>query len=108
MKALILRKTYYLTKGQFNLYQLICEKLKANNPITFDDAKDIFVSKVARDVDKGIVYWENYRLVDGKTEYFREPMNKWAFKARVGQWLVISIGALVMKGALKVIPAINL
>lgn len=115
-RGLILRRNYHLTKGQVGLYELVCKKLKTQEPITFNEAKDIFINKVARDVRNGIMYREDYHFIkietDGKIErkikWFSRPMTDWEIKNRVSLWLVNGIGSLVLKGALKVIPAIEL
>lgn len=114
-KSLSIIRRPNLTNGQKDLYALIVDKLNGNEPIYFLEAKDIFIKKVCKQVYDGIPYCFNIyanRYVDDSGEVnFKggyEPMTEDEVTKRVLLWLTSNIGALVLKGYLKLIPQIEL
>lgn len=109
-KALSIIKRPNLTGGQTDLYDLVVSKLKDDAPITFMEAKSIYLTKVCRDIRNGIPYYWNAwkRNEAGETVGGAEPMTEYDLTRRVLLWITANIGALVLKGYLKVIPMIEL
>lgn len=106
-----------LTKGQSALLKSIRKCVEGGTSISWDIIVDIFynnVNKVARDSR----YIGSYLDGTGRYEYFNvdikkayEAQNsKWQYciKPRVRQWFVSSIGILVVKNQLIVIPTIEI
>lgn len=89
-KALSVIRRPTLTRGQKDLYSLIQEKLEASQMILYAEAESIWLTKVCREIRGGY-----------------EPLTKDMVTARVMLWLTSNIGALVLKGYLKVIPMIE-
>lgn len=100
-----------LRRGQASLYDLIIVKLKSGDPITLEEAKDIWLTKVCRKMYNGVPhrtmygYWE-----DGEwRQHFRDvPMTDTDITFAVLDWLTRNLGLLVMRGYLKVIPMVQL
>lgn len=108
---LIRRPNLVLTKAQVDLYALICVKLKSNEPILYEEAKDIYFAKACQNLRDGWPHWWNYW---GHKDEKGEWVGEWRrysddmVKYTVFNWLTSNIGKLVMKGALKIIPQIEL
>lgn len=103
-----------LTKGQSTLLQLIIEKIDDSKPITFNEAKEIYLSKVCQIMREGVpMYYEHYAhktvKENGEIEWKGDfiPITDYQLTQYVLHWLVSNIGALVLKGHLKVIPMIE-
>lgn len=103
-----------LRRGQAALYDLLAAKNKNKTTVTFEEAKHIWLTKVCRN---------NYGGVPHRYDYFHEriekgdevswngayvPMTKIEINMAVMDWLVRTIGVLVMRGYLKVIPMVEL
>lgn len=103
-----------LTKGQKQLYLLVSIKLDLGTPITFEEARKIWVNLVCREVRNGIPHYYNLYLnrleEDGEVKFKGgyEPMNDYMIASRTILWLTSNIGALVLKGYLKAIPTIEI
>lgn len=103
-----------LRKGQASLYDLIVEKIKTGDKVSIDEAREIWLTKVARHVEEGIPYRTDYYANmferDGKT-YFTSslvPMTEDEIQFTVLNWLMKNIGVLVIRGYLKVVPMVEL
>lgn len=109
MNNLILSKRPYLTVGQKVLYKVICERLKSGKPILFNEAREMYIRYSCRVVENGIPYYFNGWWRNKKDEIVgrNEPMSEWQIKVAASHWLTNSIGNLVIKGYLKVMPAID-
>ena len=109
-KEVTIYKNRSITKAQKTLYDLICQKLKKDEPISFDEAKEIYIDKACRDVVKGVPYHCTWKYNDKTkdTEWKCLPMSEKVLLQRVFLWLTSNIGALVLKGYLKVVPQIQL
>lgn len=100
------------TPAQVDLYKLIVGKLNSTDKITLDEAKHIWLNKVHRvwmkDKDGHPMangyYWDDIeeRWIDNK-----HRMTEYEINFTVINWLTRNIGLLVIKGALKVIPMID-
>lgn len=99
-----------LTPAQKDLYALICEKLKDNKPILYEEAKKIYFEKGCRTMRNGWPHWwwsvKNEETGNYEARY--APYTEEAVKYITFNWLTFNIGKLVVKGALKVIPQIKL
>ena len=114
-KALSIIRRPNLTRGQKDLYDLITIKLDAGKMIMYVEAKNIYIQKVCQQVRNGIPYtWNAWaeKYTDDKGEIqFKgayQPMTDFELNQRVLLWLTSNIGALVLKGYLKVIPMIEI
>lgn len=109
-KSVRIYKRPNLTQGQKSLFGLITIKLEKNTPISFDEAKKIYLEKVCKNIRNGIPHWYNSWKRNEKDEMVGgyEPLNEWELNNRILMWLTSNIGSLVLKGYLKVIPAIEL
>lgn len=107
---LIKRPNLILTKGQKSLYELICLKIPANKPITYEEAKEIYITKVPHTMVNGQLATYNPWYERNETGWNGKyiPLNDEQVKFAVLNWLTINIGRLVVKGALKIIPQIEL
>lgn len=99
-----------LTKSQTILYTLILKKIDSGDPITFLEAKDVYVNHACREVRNGIpqvynCWWRNEK--DEMVGRYQD-MSDYEVTTRTMMWLTQNIGALVLKGCLKVIPQIEI
>jgi len=113
-KALQIVKRPNLTKAQKSLFALICDKLKTDEKILYNEAEEIWVKKVCREVRNGVPHYYNYYKdryeEDGEVKFKGgyEPLPEQWIVQRVLLWLTSNIGSLVLKGYLEVIPQIEL
>lgn len=114
-KAVAVVSRSSLRRGQASLYDLIVEKLKADDKITIQEAKEIWLTKVHSDVRDGVPYYFDYYAGgyhDERGEYrYRgayKPMQDFHVEVTVLNWLMKNIGLLVIRGYLKVIPMVEL
>lgn len=108
---LIKKPTLRLTPSQKELYELVVKKIEKNKPILYEEAKNIYFTKSCRNMINGLPhYYTNYHHKDEKGEWVggRKPYNEWMINTAVVDWLVRNLGILIIKGALKVIPQIEL
>lgn len=99
-----------LRKGQASLYDLIVDKLASGDAVTLAEAKDIWLTKVCRNMVNGKPHSWVWRY-DHKREAYTsvlEPMNDEAVNFTVMNWLTRTIGILVIKGYIKIIPMVQL
>lgn len=101
-KALSLLRRPNLTKGQKSLYRLVCQKLKDDEMIMFNEAKDIWMTNIAKTIKNGVPYYWNSWKRNEKDETVGgyDPMNEWQVTQYVLIWLTHNIGSLVLKGFL--------
>lgn len=88
-----------LTKGQKQLYKLICNCLKSGKEITKDDVVHIYENYVMQSSQ-----YHDYHFVNGEREYFVCDKPEWHIKTQSMVWLFRNIGSLVLKGYLTVLP----
>lgn len=107
-KLVVSRRT--ITKGQAALYDLTVERVAAQRAITLDEAVEIYSTKVCRNFVDGKPAGYVWRFNETRDKYTAElePLTDFELQQRSIQWLMTSIGALVMKGYLKVTPMIEL
>jgi hypothetical protein len=107
---LIKRPNLVLREAQESLYVLICQKLKANEPITYEEAQKIYFEKSCRMMYNGWPHYCWYGKKDDETEntHHYSRLSDDNVKWLVANWLTSNIGKLVMNGALKIIPQIEL
>lgn len=99
-----------ITKGQAALYDLTVERVAAQRAITLDEAVEIYSTKVCRNYVNGKPAGYVWRFNDERDKYTAEleQLTEFELQQRSVQWLMNSIGSLVMKGYLKVTPMIEL
>lgn len=116
-KSIGLIKRNYLSQGQKVLYEVICDKLKSNSPIYTEEAISIWKDNVCRLEKDGVpCYWNWYHTNTGELDKDGHivwkpgltPLTNSEITTRSLGWLMMSIGALVLKGYLKIIPQISL
>lgn len=100
------------TPAQIDLYKLIVGKLDSGDKITLEEAKHIWLHKVHRDWNKDkdghpMSYGYVWSDVSRDFSYERHRMTESEITLTVLNWLTRNIGLLVVKGALKVIPMID-
>lgn len=104
-----------LSKGQHGLLKLIRQSVQENKPLDWDALVQCFYDNVSCKIhdwrwigefNKG---HREYYSLDLLEEYKKQSI-KWQYhaKSRVRQWFVSTIGILVVKGQLFVIPTIEL
>lgn len=106
---LIQKSSLVFRRGQKELYELICQKLTVNQPITYEEARKIYFAHGCNLMMDGWPHSGHLVKVDGddwKVKYF--PLTEDEVKYATFNWLTNNIGRLVVKGALKVIPMIQL
>lgn len=103
---LIEKPNLVFKRGQKELYELICKNLAANKPITYEEARSIYFSKGCNVMQDGWPHWTFYDY-ETKTWHHR-PWSEEAVKYNTFNWLTNNIGRLVVKGALRIIPQIEL
>jgi len=115
IKSLAFTKPRKFTTAQQQLYALICLKIKNNEKLLFEEARQIYIKYVNRYLIDGVPhhwnYWADRHLMsDGTYGYTSklEPMNDEEITFCTQEWLITNIGRLVIKGALDVIPQIEL
>lgn len=99
-----------LNKGQLKLYTVILVKLEADEPIYIEEARQMWIDYVAKEVKDGVprywnFWWENEK---GERVGRWQPMDEWSISNASTQWLLRSLGALILKGYLKIIPQVQL
>ena len=109
-EILYIEKRPKLTKSQTILYTLILKKIDSGDPITFLEAKDIYVNHACREVRNGVPQVYNCWWKNEKDEIVGryQDMSDYEVTTRTMLWLTQNIGSLVLKGCLKVIPQIEI
>lgn len=107
---LIAKPTLTLRPAQQDLYKLICQKLKENKPIEYDEAKKIYFEKGCKNMINGWPHFSYSFWVEEEKRWQHKdiPFTEENVRCTVFTWLTFNIGRLVMKGALKIIPQIEL
>jgi hypothetical protein len=101
-----LKKPIKLKPGQTELYQLICDCLQVQDKkITREKLLDIYTSKVMRSTQYE-VYTYNYETKQGVYVFKDKPQNY--IESDMEQWFIRSLGILVKKGYVTIIPLIDL
>ena len=101
-------KKIELTKSQLILYKFFYDKLEKDEPVLFEEAKEMYIKHSCRDVVKGIpqtcwYYWNN-----GKCTEKWHPMTESDLRLNIANYIIRGLGALVVKGALKITPQLHL
>jgi predicted methyltransferase len=101
-----------LTIAQKGLYELLCKKLKSGESLTLEEVVICYSENM-----KDVMIYEKW-CAEGKTELieinviksFQEKNWYWTYhvRLRIMQWLITTIGVLVIKGALKIIPNLEI
>lgn len=91
------------------LYANLVKHNKQNSPLLFEEAKRMYLNHGCRDVRNGIPYTYDYWMKDSKGERSGGyvPMSENEIKIYATHWIMHNIGALVLKGYLKVLPQIE-
>jgi hypothetical protein len=99
-----------LNSSQAMLYDISVVKLSKNQAITYKEAEKIWTEKVCRNFigNKPAGYVWKWDSKNDKYICNLEKLDKSDIQSRTIDWLMRSIGALVMKGYFKIIPMIKL
>lgn len=100
-----------LTPAQKELYSLICERLKIDSSVNINDAIRIYREFVCENIVDGVPHlsqWQYDEKDKDKLVCVKTPMTDVHMRNRSVYWLVSSIGILVVRGYLKIIPTIDL
>lgn len=109
--AIIDKPKPIMTPAQDSLYRLIVGKLDSGAKLSLQEAREIWATKVARNVKDGVVYGNNYPCYYGETHWEGDrhlPMPEDLITFNVLNWLTKNIGLMVIRGHLKVIPMLEL
>ena len=96
-----------INDGQKALMILISKKYEKAEQIEYEELEKIYHEKVQRNKK----YWSYYHTYDEQEKRWYagyEEYEKWQLDILVTSWVLRSIGTLVKKGYLTVIPKINL
>lgn len=122
-QKLIITKRPNLTKAQKPLFNLLCDKIYKGEKLTLPEVKKIYIENACRNFVDGqpATYNWCYKLLrepkwDKKGKQIQsadwqgkyEKMNKELVNFTVLQWFTHNLGALVLKGYLKVLPVMEL
>lgn len=108
MSSLAVVQKSYLRPGSKSLYQLIVQKLEDEDKLTLAEAKEIWLHQVARHVIKGVPHratWYDDEAGVGRESLI--PMSREEVTERVLMWLTSTMGVLVIRGYLNVIPMVE-
>lgn len=105
MNELIITKPPKLRSGQLALYVLFCNSVKEKRVLQRKEIFDLYKEYVAEGQSDKYVY-----TGDGTNKGVWEvtDWDEWEWKRNFEQWFVYTLGALLKKGYLRVVPAINL
>ena len=99
---------FRLTEKQNIIYTFICKKLAKDEPITFEEAKELYIKESCQCVVDGVPHYEIWGVRDNLTEGFkRYPMATWEVNRNVINFITRMIGVLAIKGALKITPQLD-
>jgi|SRR5215217_2306675 len=102
-----------LTRGQHVLLKTITHKVFNKQSMTWDDIVDAYCKGV-RDMYTGGNYRETTRMYEYNEVLIKDEYKKqsvcWTYTLRglIKQWFLLTIGALVIKNQLVVIPLIEI
>lgn len=101
-----------LTRGQQELYSMLCEKVRLGEKVHFDEAKKIWLDSACQNLEGGVpYYYDNYKSYDEEKKQWvggRSYLTDAMIANYAISWLLRNIGSLVIKGYLKVIPQLEL
>ena len=97
------KKIPKLRSGQQELYNLFCKSIKEKYIIKKQEIFEIYKNQVA--VGTSYVARQGN---DGNTIYVDAEWSEWEWGRNFNQWFTHSLGALLKKGYLKIVPAIDL
>lgn len=92
-----------LTPAQRDLYVLVCDVCKGNNRLTKDDAFEVYKKYAAGEG----WFWVYDHDNPGHEKQVRKKWPDYLWQYNFQNWLFRALGALVVKGYLTVIPAID-
>lgn len=107
-KPVVSRST--MRRSHAALYELLQKKIASGQTVTYKEAHKIWLNKACRNLVDGKPHSWVTRY-DHERDAWRqvlEPMSDDLVKLTVLNWLTRTIGVLVMKGYLKVIPMVEL
>jgi hypothetical protein len=103
------------TRGQSALLKLIRECIERKQPLTFDLIVLTYYNNIRKQFSKRHYIGSDeyghsrYSYSDHDIlESWREQKDLWYFKALIRQWFISTIGILVIKNQLVIIPTIDL
>lgn len=89
-----------LHKNQLGLYVLFCNAVKDNRVLSGDELFAFYKNNVASG--------ESDYPVHGSQLWQPLPWREWEWKRNFESWFIYSLGSLLKKGYLRVVPAIDL
>ena len=110
---LVIHKKTNLTQGQKKLLELMMIKIDKKENLEYQETREIWLNNVKKLVsDDGrpmeYCWWIKRTLADGRIiEGDNRVMDEYCVRPAVYTWLVQSIGALVLKGYLTVLPTMK-
>lgn len=110
-KEIAVPKRIRLSKSQKMLFDLLCKKNESSEPIYIDETKKMYVENVCSNLIGGIPHKYNYfhhKNTEDNWVAGLEPIKDDEVTRRSICWLTGTIGILVIKGYLKIIPQIEL
>lgn len=101
----MIKKAPKLRPGQLALYVLFCRSVKESRVLKREEIFTIYKDYVAEgESDKFIYAWDGTRNGVWKVVSWDE----WEWKRNFEGWFVRTLGSLLKKGYLRVVPAIDL
>lgn len=99
-----------LTKKQQLVYKFVYNKVKSDETINFEEIKQLYIDYGNGNVINGIPHSPEYafKQPDGSWKYQSYPMYPEEIKRVSIYWFTQKLGVLVVKGALKIIPQIEI
>lgn len=89
----------WMTRGQQALLVLLLQRIRDERPVTTQDVVGFYQYHVQRDSRR-----ETFEFRDGEPKTVFVPLDSEELKSRALDWLRRNLGALVVKGFLKVVP----
>lgn len=108
--SIAIERNATLVKSQRMMYSLICEKIKNKERLRLLEVRDIWLNYSHKDTRNGVPYYFNWWWRDETDKMVGryEPMNEEQITIAMTMFLTNTIGRLVLKGYLRVIPELEL
>ncbi len=109
-QPLAIQKNVRLTRGQKSLYLTVCEKIETGEKLLFQEAHKIYLEDVCRNMRDGKPYSWQYVYRPETKDYITKllPLEGEKLNFRILTWLTVTLGILILKGYLTVLPAVDL
>jgi hypothetical protein len=104
-KSIIKSQPKRLTDGQEKLYRLILISTKKEQQIQYIDVMKIYKTSVMK--TKELEWWCPHPI-DGEPGWRSRPYDNYEMRMKCISWLMYSLGRLIVKGYVTVLPKIEL